>query len=100
MIRWIPYAFVRIVLFFMMGIVFAIYFPDLISFEVGAVVLLALVVVYLLASLLLRQQLMPTTVRKIFFGFVGLMALTVAGYLNVLLKTEVKKTSHLIHVDE
>jgi competence protein ComEC len=99
MIRWIPYAFVRIVLFFMMGIVLTIYFPNLISFEVGAVVLLALVVLYLLASLLPRQ-LMPTTMRKVFFGFVGLMALTVAGYLNVLSKTEIRKASHLIHVEE
>jgi competence protein ComEC len=100
MVRWIPYAFVRIVLFFMMGIGFAIYFPGLISQKVATIGFLGLTFVYVFTALLPKLKWVPTSWRKVFSGVVGLMALIVGGYLNVVLKTDTQKKNHLIHVEE
>jgi hypothetical protein len=56
MIRWIPYAFVRIVLFFMSGICLAIFVPDFLPYRIAAASLLILVLIYGSLSVLLWQR--------------------------------------------
>ncbi len=46
MIRWIPYAFLRIVLFFIAGITLGIYFPDILDPQYGGLLFLVLVLSY------------------------------------------------------
>jgi competence protein ComEC len=100
MIRWIPYAFTRIVFFFMLGIVFGIYFPDVLSMAWANVVFLILVCTYgALVYLFWKQQ--SQKIRnslKTYTGIVGLAAIFLAGFINVLSNTESRNADHLIQV--
>ena len=102
MIRWIPYAFVRIVLFFMAGICLAIYFPDFLSYRSAVAIFLILVLIYFMISIFLGQHrgLKTLATLKFFSGFTGLTAIFLAGYSNVLVKTDSRKIDHLSKITE
>jgi competence protein ComEC len=86
MLQWVPYAFVRIVFFFIAGILAGIYWPLLNEYQAGFI-LLTLVGLYF--YLTHRSQLNP--------GTVGLLAVFMAGYCNVLFKTESRNETHFMH---
>lgn len=94
MTRWIPYTFVRIVLFFVAGILAGMYFPDLLAERLSYLVITVLVVLYFSIVYL----------RKRFSGIPnpGLIALTlvaVLGYVHVVVQTESRHPDHLINHD-
>jgi competence protein ComEC len=93
MFRWIPYAFVRIVVFFIGGVLLAIYYPDFfpdvtsyLFFSISAVAYLILAFSYS------RLKINP--------GFVGLFAIFMAGYIDVQLKNESRRSDHLINIKD
>ncbi len=100
MIRWIPYVFVRIVLFFMLGICLGIYYPDILPENYFQLLFLILVLLYCFLATLAWQQkfLTRATALKFYAGFVGLTAVFLAGYLNVLSSTDIRKQDHIIHI--
>jgi competence protein ComEC len=92
MIRWIPYTFVRTVLFFIGGILLGLYSPDLISESVSFVLLGGMAVLYfamVLGGRCLQSSLNP--------GWVGLCLVFVAGFIHVVLQTESRDPDHLIN---
>ena len=95
MTRWLPYTFVRIVLFFIGGILLGIYFPGWLDLKTASYTLLALVVVYGLLILYQRK------VNRLFDpGFAGLILFVLAGYVNGGMKTGSGHKDHLLHVSD
>ncbi|NOS56584.1 MAG: ComEC/Rec2 family competence protein [Cyclobacteriaceae bacterium] len=82
MLRWIPYAMVRIAAFFAAGILVAIYFPDAFSLQHVVIVSACLVLTCFLVVFFFNR-------RKIglISGLVGLLAVTSLGYVHVLIRT-------------
>jgi competence protein ComEC len=96
MLRWIPYAVVRIVVFFMAGIVLGIYLPDFIPQQylqiIFAVALLAYIVCFILQRFYKSLLFNP--------GFLGLMIVFLSGYLRLLQCTDARQPENLIHHHE
>lgn len=95
MVPWIPYAFVRLLLFSASGILLGIYFPD----EIAASVILSLLITFVIFYFLIvifRQDhngsLNP--------GFIGLPILMLLGYLVVMIRTESNQDDHLSNVED
>ena len=99
MIHWIPYAFLRIVLFFMMGISLAIAFPEALDSQWATAIFFGILLSYGIIILLGFRSGYLTGKTKFLAGLTGLLAIFLAGYLNVLLKTESGKPDHFIHVE-
>lgn len=94
MLRWIPYAFVRIVVFFMAGILAGIYLPDFLSTTTATVLFFSLIFIYAVVFIGQRK------IKLFNPGFIGLAAIFLGGYLNLLLKTDSRDTNHLIHLQK
>lgn len=84
MFQWVPVAFVRITLFFILGILIGIYQPGILNEFTAAATLIVLVVLYFI--LVRWSKLNP--------GPVGLLAVLVAGYINLLIHTEARHAEH------
>lgn len=99
MIRWIPYAFVRVVIFFMAGICLGIYFPDVLSLFAAHLLFSILILIYVIGAILIYRGKILDDYREIksSIGFVGLATIFLAGYLNLVLHTESRREDHLIH---
>ena len=87
-----PYAFVRIILFFIGGIVFGIYFPEAIPrvFSIALCALLGLFYIgfYFLSRILKTKIFNP--------GFLGLVVVFVTGYAHLQYQTDSKLENHLL----
>src|SRR5688572_11007359 len=96
MFHWIPYAFVRIVLFFIEGILLGIYLPDYIPLDIAILAFLVLIVAYVVLFMVrLRKG------DQIFNpGFIGLCAIFLAGYIHLLEQTDNRSEQHLSHLTE
>jgi competence protein ComEC len=92
MIRWIPYTFIRIVLFFAGGIVLGIYQPEIIPAFAATTILIILVSLYALCFTLFR------IVHKTFFnlGWIALPTVFLAGFINVLTHAGSRASDHFI----
>jgi competence protein ComEC len=101
MIRWIPYAFVRIVLFFAIGICLGIFQPDILNIYSTILIFFALVAVYGVIAVCSWQQRFRKSgaTLKFLAGMVGLLAIFFAGYLHVLSNDDVRKADHLVHIN-
>ncbi|WKZ60819.1 MAG: ComEC/Rec2 family competence protein [Cyclobacteriaceae bacterium] len=88
MFYWTPYTFVRIVFFFIAGIVLGIYQPDLIPDKVAWFLFIGCVTGFLILSRF-KYKINP--------GVLGLMAVLFAGYSNTLLHTESRRADHFLH---
>jgi competence protein ComEC len=99
--RWIPYAFVRIVLFFMLGICVSIYYPDLVDERLGKLICLSAFFIYvILAFKLLRKSVSERASKlKVYAGVVGLIAIFFAGVVRVPSNTESNNFNHIANVD-
>lgn len=90
MFAWIPYAFVRFVLFFAAGILTGIWLPCLLTInQVLTITLLTAGVFFLLA---ITKWANP--------GLAGLVTLYTAGWLNALINTEALQKNHLKNSSE
>ena len=99
MIRWIPYAFLRIVLFFICGISLGIYFPDILREEQVRLLFLALVLSYGITVVLYWRKLFVSSRLKLLAGFIGLTAVFVSGFLQVLSKTDTRRHDHISQIE-
>jgi competence protein ComEC len=94
MIRWIPYTFVRTVLFFIGGIALALSAPDLIPERVCVSLVLVMTLVYVLVVVTGRR------IHKVLNpGWVGLPLVFLLGYVHLINQTESRRADHLIHTN-
>ncbi len=99
MIRWIPYAFVRIVLFFMLGVYLGIDYPELITPFYGRLIFFILVASYgIVVWCSWKKLFFPGYALKVIAGTIGLSAIFLAGFLNVYVSADVNKPEHLTHI--
>ncbi len=96
MLYWIPYAFVRISVFFIAGILAGIYAGDVIPFRVASALLIALCAAFFVIVFFNRHK-----GRLVFNpGACGLAAIFLAGYCNVYLNRDTNDDKHLVHHPE
>lgn len=95
MIPWIPYTFVRTVMFFIGGIVLGFYAPEFGSEWVCVAVAGLLAVLYAIVVVFRRSWR-----RWINPGWVALPLVFLMGYAHVLFKTESRNEDHLLHSGE
>ncbi|HTE29921.1 MAG TPA: ComEC/Rec2 family competence protein [Chryseolinea sp.] len=93
MFGWIPYAFVRIVLFFCAGILLAINFPSVLPDGLAIRLFLILCATYAIAACI-RPRL------SFWSGLVAMCAICLGGFLNVRFKTEASQDDHLCRLNE
>lgn len=93
MLYWIPYAFIRIVVFFIAGILLGVSAPGILSLSAAAGVLALLIFTYFLFWLinLRRRKLVINT------GLVGLTAILVSGFITHALNDERLHHDHISH---
>jgi len=94
MLHWIPYAVVRIVLFFIAGILLGIYCPDFLPQHIAAIVFVALLTVYI--GHFIAQRITQKTLFNP--GMIGLLAILLAGYLQLLHRTDSRRADNLINL--
>jgi len=99
MIRWIPYAFLRIVLFFIAGITLGIYFPGILDPMYGGLLFLVLILCYGVIVLYYWKKRFLSTNLKLLGGIIGLAAVFVSGFLQVLRKTDILRQDHISHIE-
>lgn len=93
--RWIPYAFVRIVVFFIGGILLGVHLPGSVPITVALQILFSLVGIYLFSFVAFRLT------RPLFnLGFIGLPAVFLAGYVHVTLQTHTSHPNHIVTVSQ
>ncbi|MBT1685562.1 ComEC/Rec2 family competence protein [Dawidia soli] len=90
MYRWIPYAFVRMVVFLSVGILLAIHVPDCITTGLALATLVGVVFAYLLFLYWPGASFRPT-----WQGVLAMLALFLTGYLQVGYKTESRRDDHV-----
>lgn len=93
MFSWTPYALVRVALVFAAGIVFGLYFPELFSVQVINILFAAL----LMAFTFLAYLKWKGNFKGFNVGFIGVIALSLAGYINVYYSTDYHRTDHFVH---
>src|SRR5690348_14387301 len=93
MFHWIPYAFVRIVLFFIGGILLGIYLPDSIPLLPAIVLFITLLGLYTLLFFI-RSGKEQGVMNP---GLIGWCAIFLAGYLQVIQQTESRSADHFVH---
>ncbi len=90
MIKWIPFAMVRVAIFFIAGILVGIYLPNLIPLNQAIITLAGISVLYFVAFALLKRY------RSTMLGSLGLLAIFFMGYVHLLTQTESREENHLL----
>lgn len=93
MLKWIPYALVRITAFFLGGVLAGIYLPDVVSENTLVILFFVFLLLYFIGFIFLKKS----KTRPIIVGFAGLCSVFMAGYINLLYHTETRDPDHLIH---
>jgi competence protein ComEC len=93
MLYWIPYAFVRISVFFIAGILLGIYFPQLISISSAMSAFTFAIALYFFIFFLNRRR----NKRVLNPGLIALTAVLIAGYCSVYFNTETNSADHITH---
>jgi len=95
MLRWVPYAFVRITFFFVFGILSAIYFGDFLSINTALQLFGVSALLYLLSKVLLtKRYFYSSSWVQGSFAFASIYLL---GYLNLTIQNESLLDNHLLH---
>jgi competence protein ComEC len=89
MYRWIPYAFVRIAIFFCSGIIVAIHYGEHLSVNILFISGLTLAMAFVLCVIYHKG-------KSLVAGMLASMTLIVAGMLNVRLSDQSQDASHLL----
>ena len=92
MIRWIPYTFVRTVLFFAGGILLGFYAPDLLPEKLLVILVALITTLYFLVVLLARRGR-----RMLNPGWVALPLIFLLGYTHLIRQTASRDPLHLLH---
>ena len=94
MLKWIPYAMVRIAAFFIGGVLLGVYLPDAIPVDSATWIFFIFLFLFALCFSFLRKS----KSRSFAVGLIGLCSIFIAGYINLLRHTETRKVDHLIHI--
>ena len=84
MLKWIPYAMVRVAAFFIGGVLLGIYWPTILPEGIAVILFLGFVFLFGLILVVLKKSAM----RSVVSGMAGLCAVFVAGFVNLLYHTE------------
>ncbi len=95
MLKWIPYVLVRVTFFFICGILLGIYQPDFLPEQGVFISAVILLVAYFTTRFVLRSK-----VLAFVSGSVGLILVTLLGYLVLLQRTDSRKENHLLNFHE
>jgi len=87
MLGWLPFAFIRIVVFFGAGILVALYKPEILPEPASDLIFLSCCVLYLVLVFARRRL-------NVNPGIAGMMAIFFAGYCNVQLQTDSRRPDH------
>ncbi len=87
---------VRIALFFIAGILLAIYIPELIDQHLALAGLLALIPLYYAGFIFFRNR----NVIRLFTGVCGLVTVFIFGYFHLFTSTDSRSEDHLLSVKE
>uniref|UniRef100_UPI00404B9728 ComEC/Rec2 family competence protein n=1 Tax=Fulvivirga sp. TaxID=1931237 RepID=UPI00404B9728 len=98
MLKWVPYALVRIAICFVIGILLAIYNPQLLDREQSLFLFSAFAILYLLLWVLLKGK--SYTKYNTILAVVGFTAMSLLGYLNLKIANQSLNDDHIIHFDE
>ena len=98
MLKWVPYALVRITLFFVLGVLIAIYNPQLLDREQSLFLFATSALVYLILWTILRGK--AYTKYNAVLAVVGFTSVALLGYLNLKLSNQSLNANHIIHVDK
>ena len=96
MIKWAPYLFVRITLFFCAGIVWQIFHGNL--FDNLQVLLVFIITLFLLLQYLAVRQ--ASDLLTQLAGITGLITIFFFGIITTQLRTETRQRNHLLHQKE
>ena len=92
--RWIPFPFIRIALFFIAGILLGIYYPDVLSDTVVWPTLLCLVFLYFLVFIIWPSS------KKFITGVIGLSVVFMAGYVHLTNQTSSRKQDNILNAKD
>jgi len=95
MIRWIPYSFVRIVIFFIAGTLLGIYVPARVGAQTMGWLCLILMVAYFTA-IYFRKKINLGMVP----GIIGMTVIFLTGYAHVFFRTASYNADHLLNTGE
>ncbi len=95
MFYWIPYAFVRIAIFFAGGIIVNIVFPDAIGTGTGITIVLLCAAAYV-AIVFVNERRRRYVINP---GFTGLFTVFLCGYMNAALHREDRREDHFSCMD-
>lgn len=96
MTSWIPYVFVRVVIFFIGGISLCIYYPDAIPIRLAWITWVGLIVFYFILFVVERRLPLKSGVP----GLVALTGIFISGYICVRTNTQLHDLHHLSSVSE
>lgn len=96
MLKWIPYALVRVAAFFIGGVLLGIYWPDVMSARIAIALFFSFISLFGLSFVSLKKS----PLRPLVSGTVGLFSIFIAGFINLLLQTETRKSDHLLHSNQ
>jgi len=93
MFSWAPYAFVRIVILYTAGILLGIYYPDIIQEQWAINLFLILTALFVSVGIVKFRGALK------FFnpGLIGLAAIFLAGYIQLLHSADSRRVNHFIH---
>jgi competence protein ComEC len=92
---WIPYVFVRVVLFFVAGILCALYLPKIIPYDLAVTLLLLISFLFITLGILVWKKKIQLNI-----GFVGLPVLFLSGYLHLYHQTELNDHQHFTFITD
>ena len=85
---------VRVAAFFIGGLLLGIYLPDIISENLAISTFFIFFTLFFAGYIFLKKS----KARSLALGFVGLCAIFIGGYINLLFNTETRKQNHLVRV--
>lgn len=98
MLKWVPYALVRITLFFILGILLAIYNPSLLDREQALYLFVIFSFLYLILWLALRGN--RYSKYNPLLAIVGFITVSLLGYFNLVLSNQSLDEDHLIQLSK
>jgi competence protein ComEC len=93
MLKWVPYALVRVAAFFIAGVLLGIYWPTIISESLAITLFIGFALLFSVSFFILEKSPHLPLVS----GSIGLCSIFIAGFINLLQHTETRKPDHLIH---
>ncbi|MFZ2905057.1 MAG: ComEC/Rec2 family competence protein [Cyclobacteriaceae bacterium] len=96
MFQWAPYPFIRLTLFFCLGIIGGIYWPNSLSINIAIFFFFGLSAIYLLVSILQSRG----RWRSINPGVIGLPVVVLSGFVLVYFSSDIHHRDHFIHDPE